>query len=174
MLTHPLSKRIVRPCLLAILLGTASVSLIPTLAMTAGSSFIPAVSGVLDSTPAGLGLVATRTEVRDAAERFLLAMSAADAEAVWMFASEEEHDAFGTEETAYDAYADAFPALTRTHGVSFEKFWQEGDTPFVRVALTSGSTPEYSATIGLWLDDAGDWKIVSCDVKPVSDLVAGL
>ena len=101
-------------------------------------------------------------------------MSAADAESVWMFASEEEHDAFGTEDAAYEAYADTFPALTQTHGVTFEKFWQEGDTPFVQVALTSGSTEAYRATMGLWLDDAGDWKIVSCDVKPVSDLVAGL
>ena len=174
MLTHPLSKTIVRPCVLAILLGTASVSLIPTLAMTANSAFTPAVSGVLDSTPMDLKLVATRTEVRNAAERFLRAMSAADAESVWMFASEEEHDAFGTEDAAYDAYADAFPALTRTHGVSFEKFWQEGDTPFVQVALSSGSTEQYRATLGLWLDDAGDWKIVSADVTPVSDLIAGL
>ena len=172
MLTNRFSKTIVRPCFVAILLGTASVSLIPTLAMTANDTSTRAAPAA--SVPAGSTSATAQTEVRDAAEQFLLAMSAADAESVWMFASEEEHDAFGTEAAAYDAYADAFPALTQTHGVSFEKFWQEGDTPFVQVALTSGSKPAYSATIGLWLDDAGDWKIVSCDVKSVSDLVAGL
>jgi hypothetical protein len=28
--------------------------------------------------------------------------------------------------------------------------------------------------MGFWLDDAGDWKLVSCGVKPVSDRLAGL
>ncbi len=159
---------------MAILLGTASVSLIPPLAMTANDP-MPVASVV--SSPLQVRAAdsaAARTEVRDAAERFLRAMSAADADAVWMFASEEEHDAFGTEDAAYDAYADAFPALASAHGATFERFWQEGDTPFVQVALTSGSGEEYRATMGLWLDDAGDWKLVSCDVKPASDLVAGL
>ena len=169
MLTNRFSKTIVRPCFVAILLGTASVSLIPTLAMTANDT-----SAVAASVAAGSASATAQTDVREAAERFLRAMSAADAESVWMFASEEEHDAFGTEDAAYEAYADTFPALTHTHGVTFEKFWQEGDTPFVQVALTSGSTEAYRATMGLWLDDAGDWKIVSCDVKPISDLVAGL
>jgi len=139
--------------------------------MTANDATAPTMSAAIDPTPAG---VAAQSDVRDAAERFLRAMSAADAESVWMFASEEEHDAFQTEGAAFDAYADAFPALTRAHGVIFEKSWQEGDTPFVQVALTTGSTESHRATMGFWLDDAGDWKLVSCDVKPVSDLVAGL
>ncbi len=175
MLTHRLQEALVKPCVAAILLGIASVSLIPTLAMTANDAGTPGVPVAMD--PARGGVVEpslAQAEARDAAARFLRAMSAADAEAIWMFASEEEHDAFQTEDAALDAYADAFPALTQARGVTFERFWQEGDMPFVQVSLTTGSAKSHRATMGFWLDDAGDWKLLSCEVKPVSDLVAGL
>jgi hypothetical protein len=56
--------------------------------------------------------------------------------------------------------------------VTFQTAWQEGDTPFVELALTDQAGNEYAATIGLWLDDAGDWKVVSLEVNAVTDQVA--
>ena len=109
-----------------------------------------------------------------AVERFVNGMSARDVSAVWMFASEEEQDAFGTEPAIYAAYADAFPEFAIAKQVTFTRFWQEGDTNFVHAYLSDASGKINVATIGLWLDDAGDWKLVSCDVKPFSDRLAGL
>jgi hypothetical protein len=166
MLTHLVGKQIVQPALVALVLGAGAVTLVPSLALTASDTSTYAAA---DSTAAS-----EQPAVRSVAERFLHAMAQADEETVWMFASEEEQDAFGTEAAAYDAYADAFPALTQARDVAFEKTWQDGEVPFVEVALMTGSKPTHRATMGFWLDDAGDWELVSCDVKPVGDLVAGL
>ena len=169
MLTNLLRKKIFQPCLAAFLLGAGAVALVPTLAMTANIGAVsdfPAISAHPAQNNA-------HAEMKNAVSRFLQGMASGDADAVWMFASEEEQDAFGTETAAYEAYADAFPALTRPQAVTFDKFWQEGDTPFVDITLTQGSSA-HRATMGFWLDDAGDWKLVSCEVKPATDLVAGL
>jgi hypothetical protein len=48
----------------------------------------------------------------------------------------------------------------------------EGETPFVKARLQDGDGHRYRAEIGFWLDDAGDWKVISLDVQPFSDLVA--
>ncbi len=110
--------------------------------------------------------------VARAVEHFIEGMAKSDLDAVWMFASEEDQDAFGTERAVYEAYAETFPAFTKAATVTFSRFWQEGDTPFVEVAMTDSKGAIYRATMGLWLDDAGDWKLISCDVKPLSDRVA--
>ena len=112
--------------------------------------------------------------VKNAAAIFIRGMADGDAESVWMFATEEEHEAFGTYEVAYDAFAEAFPVLTLVQNATFERGWNEGDTPFIELTLEDASGNDYRAEMGFWLDDAGDWKLVSCDVKPVSDRVAGL
>ena len=113
-------------------------------------------------------------EVRMAVETFIRGMSAGDAKTVWAFASEEDQDAFGTEDAVYQAFAETFPALTEASQVTVESFRQEGDTPFVELAMTDRDGADHHVSVGLWLDDAGDWKVVSCDVKPASDRIAAL
>jgi hypothetical protein len=113
-------------------------------------------------------------DVQKAAAKFIRGMAEGDAESVWMFATEEEHDAFGTYDIAYDAFAEAFPVLTMAKSANFERAWQEGDTPFVELTVADSSGDVYRAAMGFWLDDAGDWKLVSCEVEPLSDRVAGL
>ena len=113
-----------------------------------------------------------RSAVENAAITFVRAMRDRDVATVWMFSSEEEQDAFGTESEAYAASAEDFPTLQQARPVKFLRSWQEGDTPFVELTLVDNSGSEYRAAMGFWLDDAGDWKLVSCDVKAVSDRVA--
>jgi hypothetical protein len=110
--------------------------------------------------------------VKDAVATFIRGMASADIETVWLFASEEDQDAFGTEQAVYDAFAEVFPVLTRVQKVTFEGFWREGDTPFVMLSLVDGEGAKYRATMGLWLDDAGDWKLTSCQVNPLDDRIA--
>lgn len=112
--------------------------------------------------------------LQKAAAAFIRGMAEGDAESVWLFATEEEHAAFGTYDVAYEAFAEAFPVLTTVDAATFERSWNEGDTPFVELTMEDASGNEYRATMGFWLDDAGDWKLVSCDVTPLSDRVAGL
>jgi hypothetical protein len=113
-------------------------------------------------------------EVRQALANFIRGMAERDAQTVWMYASEEEHMAFQTEAEALAAYVDAFPALTEVQEVSFQSYRNEGDTPFVELAMQDREGNAYRATAGLWLDDAGDWKIVSLDIRPLTDRVAAL
>jgi hypothetical protein len=110
--------------------------------------------------------------VRAAVARFIGGMVEGDVETVWMFATEEDQDAFGTERAVYDAFAEVFPALTSARQVTFERFWQAGETPFVTLSLTTEDGESYRATMGLWLDDAGDWELISCSVEPAGDRVA--
>jgi hypothetical protein len=110
--------------------------------------------------------------VEAAVATFIRGMASADVETVWMFASEEDQDAFGTEQAVYDAFAEVFPALTRVQKVTFEGFWREGETPFVMLSLVDDEGVKYRAKMGLWLDDAGDWKLISCQVNPLDDRIA--
>lgn len=120
------------------------------------------------------GLGALDRDVRAASTSFIQGMAAHDPEAVWMFASEEDQAAFGTEQAVYDAFAEVFPALTSVKTVTFERSWQEGDTPFVQASLETEAGVTHRARMGFWLDDAGDWKLVSCDVTEATDRIAGL
>jgi len=146
-----------------------------TLAVTAASMARPG-----DIAPKAVAFVNAPTQPSEqratamAVERFVEAMSSHDADAIWMFASEEEQDAFGTESATYEAYAETFPEFTKANEITFTRFWQEGDTDFVQVLAGDASGAANVATMGFWLDDAGDWKLVSCDVTPLSDLLAGL
>lgn len=110
----------------------------------------------------------------DAARTFIRGMAAGDPEAVWLFATEEEHAALQTKPAVFKAYALDFPALTRATQATFVRAWQEVDTPFVEMILRDGSGRTYVAELGLWLSDARDWKVVSLDIKPSSSLTAGL
>ena len=113
-------------------------------------------------------------EVQNAVQNFIRGMTEGDVKTVWMYASEEEQMAFETEEATYAAFVDAFPVLTEVKEVAFDSYRNEGDTPFVEVSLKDAKGNPYRATMGLWLDDAGDWKIISCDVKSTTDRVASL
>ena len=113
-------------------------------------------------------------EVREAVSNFIRGMAENDAETVWMYASEEEQMAFETEAATLAAYAEEFPALTQAQDVSFQSYREEGETPFVELSLRDADGNAYQATVGLWLDDAGDWKVISLDVNPVTDRIASL
>ena len=130
MLTSPKRKFRMRHRVIAALLCATAV----TLAVTAASIARPG-----DITPDAVVFVnapAQQSEQKATAmavERFVEGMASHDADVIWMFASEEEQDAFGTESATYDAYAETFPELTKAHEVTFTRFWQEGDTDFVQV-----------------------------------------
>jgi hypothetical protein len=110
----------------------------------------------------------------EAAAVFVRSLSSGDAQAMWMFASEEDQEAFATEDAVLEAFADAFPVLTQVESVAVAAVTQEGDTPFVQLSLTDANGAAYQADVGMWLDDAGDWKVISCDVVPLTDQVASL
>ena len=113
-------------------------------------------------------------EIQQELTTFIRGMAEGDAKTVWMYASEEDQMAFETEEAVLAAFADAFPALTEAQSVTFGTFREEGDTPFAVVSFKDGSGNQYQAEVGLWLDDAGDWKVVSCEVTALTDRVASL
>ena len=170
MLTGRKRKFKTRRCVIATLLSAIALTLATTVTFARpGNGPVDAITFV--------NAPAQQSDERTTAlavERFVKGMSARDVNAVWMFASEEEQDAFGTEPAIYEAYADAFPEFANAKEVTFTRFWQEGDTNFVHAYLSDASGKVNVATMGLWLDDAGDWKLVSCDVKPFSDRLAGL
>lgn len=112
--------------------------------------------------------------VERAAVRFVNAMASKDAETVWLYATEEEQDAFQTEQAMLEAYGEDFPVLTLATSAAAKRKWLEGDATFVEVRLVDSYRNEYTATMGFWLSDAGDWQLISCDVKPVSNRIAGL
>ena len=121
---------------------------------------------------------AAETQTPAAAEKpaadFLRAMAEGDVDSVWMFASEEDQDAFAVESAVFQAFSEAFPALRDVKAAIFTRFWQEGDTPFAELLIRAADGDMSRATMGFWLDDAGDWKLISCDVRPWSDRIAGL
>ena len=109
------------------------------------------------------------TSVTSAVGTFVEGMAQGDEDVIWMFASEEDQVAFGTESAVYDAYADAFPQLTDVASVHVGTVRDEGDTPFVPVVLQNNSGETWVADFGFWLNDAGDWTLISLDIKPASD-----
>lgn len=114
------------------------------------------------------------TPVERAAIRFVNAMASKDAATVWLYATEEEHDAFQTEQAMLAAYGEDFPVFTLAKRAAAEREWQEGDATFVQIRVTDSDRNEYRATMGFWLSDANDWQLISCEVKPISDRIAGL
>ena len=113
-------------------------------------------------------------EVRQAIKIFIRGMARGDAGTVWSYASEEDQAAFETEDAVLTAFVDAFPALTEAEDVKFDSFREEGDTPFWLLAFKDDEGVNSRAEVGLWRDDAGDWKIVSCEVYALSDRIASL
>lgn len=170
MLTDLNFTRVSRLSLAALLLSGVTLSYAASTHVAAQQGHIQAEPAIFENTPASH--VAERTKADAAATSFIHALANADADAVWMFASEEDQAAFGTESAVYEAFAETFPALTQAKDVTLERAWQEGDTPFVELAVSDASGGDYQVTIGLWLDDAGDWKVISCDVKATGDKLA--
>ena len=107
--------------------------------------------------------------VTDAVNTFVNGMAKHDEATVWMFASEEDQAAFGTESAIYEAYADAFPQLTTASEVRFGPVREEGDTPFVPAVVRGQDGAAWVANFGLWKNDAGDWTLISLDIKPASE-----
>jgi hypothetical protein len=172
MLNNVKPVKVLQNCVVAALLLTVGVS--------AGSvSQVAAQPDV--STPDTVHFVnsiQTASPVAEEAEQalteFIRGMDEGDAKTVWMYASEEDQAAFETEDAVYEAFAEAFPAFTQAERVTFNSFRNEGDTPFVVLSMTDEAGEAYSADVGLWLDDAGDWKIVSLDIVAASEHVASL
>jgi hypothetical protein len=109
------------------------------------------------------------SSVSSAVDTFVDGMARGDVDVVWTFASEEDQAAFGTESAIYAAYADAFPQLTDVAQVHVGTVRQEGDTPFVPVVLQDTAGKTWVADFGFWKNDAGDWTLISLDIKPASD-----
>lgn len=122
--------------------------------------------------PAGSSTFNFASPVEAAAVTFVRAMGSGDAATVWLYATEEEQDAFGTTQAMYKAYREEFPVLTETRTAIAEREWQEGDASFVEVKLVDARRNQYSATMGFWLSDANDWQLISCDVQPLSENIA--
>ena len=160
-------RRFARNCAVAALLCGVAISSGGTADLAAQAQPITAEKVRFTSAP-DLNSLQHRA-VTGALATFVSAMADGDSQAVWMFASEEEQAAFGTEAAAYAAYAEDFPALAAASEVTIEKIWDEGDTPFVALSLTDENGRAYKASVGFWLDDAGDWKVVSCDVRPAAE-----
>jgi ketosteroid isomerase-like protein len=170
MLIIPNVQRFARNCAVAALLCGVAISSGGTAQLTAQAEPFT-VEKVRFSTAPYLNSL-HHGDVTTAVATFISGMADGDAEAVWMFASEEEQAAFGTEEATYAAYAEDFPALTRASEVTVERIWNEGETPFVALTLMDASGRAYKASVGFWLDDAGDWKVISLDVGPVAERAA--
>ena len=167
MLTNLNVSRFFRNCAVAALLCGIAISSGGTSQLTAQAEPFTVEKVRFTSVPALNSL--QHGSVTTALATFISGMADGDAEAVWMFASEEEQAAFGTEEATYAAYAEDFPALTQASEVTVEKIWDEGETPFVALSLIDQSGRAYKASVGFWLDDAGDWKVISCKVRPTSE-----
>jgi hypothetical protein len=104
--------------------------------------------------------------VRIATSKFIRGLHDGDASAVWSFASEEDQEAFATKPAVLQAFAETFPELARTRTAIFESIVRDGDNQVVTLRLRDAAGATHRARIGLWLDDANDWKVVSCDVVP--------
>ena len=115
---------------------------------------------------------AMQAEVRGAVASFVRGISQGDVQTVWDFASEEEQAAFGTEEAAFVAFYEAYPAFAHAKEITFVGYSIEGDTPFVEISVRDRMGQRWQAELGLWLDDAGDWKIISCAIDLANDRMA--
>lgn len=160
--------------------SVASAALLYALAFSAGS--IPQVAAQTDTgasqlvsfSSSAVPATAEAGEVQAALENFIRGMATGDRNIVWAYASEEDQAAFETEAALYTAFAEDFPELTQAKDVRVQSFRNEGDTPFVKVTLRDADGNAYLADMGFWLDDAGDWKVVSLDIAPATDRVAAL
>lgn len=110
-----------------------------------------------------------REAVTKAVNTFVDGMAQHKEEVVWMFASEEDQAAFGTEAAVYQAFAEAFPQLTSVSEIRFGPVREEGETPFVPAVVRGEDGAAWVADFGLWKNDAGDWTLISLDIKPASD-----
>ena len=161
MLRNPKSLR-------SVIAAVAASLCIPAVALSANYLALPATG------PAVAAAARAESPVERAAVRFIGAIESRDAATVWLYATEEEHDAFQTEEEMLQAYSEDFPIFTLAKSAVADRQWQEGDATFVAIIVTDAQRNDYIATMGFWLSDANDWQLISCDVKPVSDRIAGL
>jgi len=126
-------------------------------------------TGAQTSVSAEPSRTSSQGAVAEAVGTFIDGMAKGDEEAVWVFASEEDQAAFGTESAVYAAYADAFPQLTDVAELHVGTVRDEGDTPFVPVVLQDTGGKTWVADFGFWKNDAGDWTLISLEIEPASD-----
>lgn len=162
-----------KPRAAALLCGAACLSFVLVTQLAARPDMTDSTDVVrfLDTTPMDRSAA---DGSKAAARSFVQAMASGDEDALWTFASEEEHDAFQVKDAAFQAYAEEFPALTRAKEITVVRTWDEVETEFLALIVRDRNDRTYWAEIGLWLSDAGDWTVVSLDVKPTGDYVAGL
>ena len=108
-------------------------------------------------------------DAREAVTIFVRGLSEGDATTVWRFATEEDQAYFATEPAVLHAFAKVFPALASTKDITFQRVSGSADSPSVHLGIVDRDGSKWHASFEMWLDDAGDWKILGCKVVPASD-----
>ncbi|WP_128294128.1 hypothetical protein [Afifella aestuarii] len=104
--------------------------------------------------------------VRGAVETFVWGLSNKQPKAVWRFATEYEQDRFGTEEAAYTFFSKIHPPLVYAKRLTVDSVTQDGEATMVKTYVRDRIGLQWSADFALLQDDAGDWKIVDCQLRP--------
>jgi hypothetical protein len=162
-----------RGAVAALLVCAAAMGMGATSAISAidpGAASLPAEA--VPAAPAiSLAPSAMQVEARTAATNLIQSLASGDAATVWMFATEEEQEAFATEDEAYRAFVDAYPPLAFATKLAIESVTTDGDARVVTAYVTDQHGLEWRAQLGLWKSDAGDWKLVTCDIAPAPESV---
>jgi hypothetical protein len=108
-------------------------------------------------------------DARDAVAIFVRSLSAGDADTVWKYATEEDQDYFATEPAVLHAFAKVFPTLASAKDITFQHVSGAADSPSVQLGIVDQDGSKWHASFEMWLDDAGDWKILGCKVAPASE-----
>ena len=104
-------------------------------------------------------------DVRNVAETFVWGLANDRADVVWQYATEEEQAGLGTEGAVLTAFKEAYPPLAHAQDITFNGIQYEGEVPFVSFYVKDGLGLQWLATFGIEYDDAGDWRVVSLDIK---------
>ena len=100
---------------------------------------------------------------------FVRGLSDGDAATVWRFATEEDQDYFATEPAVLHAFAKVFPPLAAAKDITFQSVSGAADSPSVQLGIVDRDGSKWHASFEMWLDDAGDWKILGCKVAPAAE-----
>ena len=106
-----------------------------------------------------------KTDIRQVAETFVWGLVNDRADLVWQYATEEEQAGLGTEDAVLTAFKGAYPPLAHAQDITFNGIQYEGEVPFVSFYVKDGLGLQWLATFGIEYDDAGDWRVVSLDIK---------
>ncbi|WP_034491434.1 hypothetical protein [Afifella pfennigii] len=107
-----------------------------------------------------------RGAVETAVETFVWGLSNKEPKAVWVFATEFEQSRLGTEEAAYQFFSKIHPPLVHAKRIQIDSVALEGELTRVTTYVRDRIGIQWSAEFSLFQDDAGDWKIVDCELSP--------